>query len=419
MTALELSTAIQEKKLSVTEAVANCFEKIEKSQSGSFLALTKEQVFAQAKKVQAQIDAGDIPSPLVGVPIGIKDNITTMGIETTCASKMLEGYVPVFNATVVDKLEQAGMIVIGKLDMNEFAMGSAPAKEGGAAAVAAGEIPLAIVSDTGGDIRQPCAFYGATGIKPTYGAVSRHGLVAHASSMDQIGVIGRTVDDCTALLSIISGPDDMDATCIIDKPFSFKDNAPTLDGLRIGVPKNCAESGIDTVLKRLKAAGVMAEAFEMPLLEYMIPIYEIIACAEASSNLARFDGLKFGYRNPDAESLVDVYRLSRGEGFGLEVKQRIMFGSFALSAGCYDDYYKKALQARTLIKAAYKALFEKYDVIIAPAPPDKLDAITVSVNLAGLPAVALPTGFQLIGNAFAEKKLINTARVIEQLKGGM
>jgi len=431
MKALELSAAIQAKEMGVAEAVTKYIEAIEKSQSNNFLAVSKAQALAQAKKVQAQIDAGDVPSPLAGIPVAVKDNISTKGIETTCASKMLKGYVPVFNATVIDKLEQAGMIVVGKLNMDEFSMGSASNGNAAAAAVAVGEVPLAIASDTGGGIRQSCAFYGATGIKPTYGSVSRHGLIAYASSMDQIGPIGGSIDDCAAMLSVISGPDHMDSTCAIEKPFTFeKNNAQRLDGLRIGIPHNCCGScGSDitsasSAVKELKDAGAEIEVFEMPLLEHIIPTYHIIACAEASSNLSRYDGLKYGYRSPNAETLADVYRLSRAEGFGMEVKRRIMFGSLVLSSGFYNDYYKKALQVRTLIKKAYSSLFEKYDMIISPVAPDKLEAITVSANLAGLPAVALPCGcdsqglpmgFQLIGAAFTEEKLIKAARAYQNL----
>jgi len=470
--ALELSAQIKAKKLSVAEAVSAYLETIEKNdkQFNAFLSVSKEQALLRAKEIQSQIDscagAGEVLSPLAGVPIAIKDNISTENIKTTCASKMLESYTPVFNAAVIEKLEKAGMVVIGKLNMDEYAMGGSsetgafgavhnpwdPARVAGgssggsAAAVSAGETPIALGSDTGGSIRQPCAFCGVTGIKPTYGSVSRYGLVAYASSLDQIGPIGQNIDDCAALLSIISGPDSRDSTCVIKKPFEFSKAKPKLNGFKIGLPKNYFSSGIDEEVKKavLSAsgefilAGATVEEFEMPLMDYMIPAYYIIACAEASSNLSRYDGLKYGYRSANANSLSEVYRLSRSEGFGLEVKRRIMLGSFVLSSGYYDAYYKKALQVRALIKDAYNKLFTKYDMILSPVAPTTAyrigensgdpmkmymgDIYTVSINLAGLPAVALPCGFdksglpigfQLIGDAFSESKLVDMARLFQ------
>jgi len=450
------------------EAASAYFEKIEKNDSkyNAFLTVSKDKALARAKEVQSQIDRGETLSPLAGVPIAIKDNISTTGIETTCASKMLEGYTPVFNAAVIDKLEKAGMVVIGKVNMDEYAMGGSSetgvkgpvhnpwdiarvaggSSGGSAAAVIAGETPIALGSDTGGSIRQPCAFCGVTGIKPTYGSVSRYGLLAYASSLDQIGPIGQNIEDCAALLSIISGPDSRDSTCVIEKPFEFGEAKSKLENVKIGLPRNYYGSGIDdevknavlAVAKELGASGATIEEFEMPLMDYMIPAYYIIACAEASSNLSRYDGLKYGYRSPKAQSLSEVYRLSRNEGFGLEVKRRIMLGSFVLSSGYYDAYYKKALQVRALIKDAYTNLFKKYDMILSPVAPttaykigDNIgdpmkmymgDIYTVSINLAGLPSTALPCGFdaaglpigfQLIGDAFSENKLIGAARVYQ------
>ncbi|MCL2199391.1 MAG: Asp-tRNA(Asn)/Glu-tRNA(Gln) amidotransferase subunit GatA [Defluviitaleaceae bacterium] len=466
--ALELSTAIKAKKLSTTEAVNDYITKIEKNDANinAFISVQREQALAKAEAVQKRIGAGEVLSPLMGVPIAVKDNISTAGVATTCASKMLKGYTPVFNATVVDKLEQAGMIILGKLNMDEFAMGGSSetgffgevrnpidtsrtaggSSGGSAAAVAAGEIPLALGSDTGGSIRQPCSFCGVTGIKPTYGSVSRYGLLAYASSLDQIGTVGLNIDDCAALLAVISGADEKDSTCIIDKPFEFGAVTERLDNFKIGLPRNYFEKGIDgdvknSVLAAAKAfeeAGASIEEFDMPLTEYIIPAYYIIACAEASSNLSRYDGLKYGYRHEDAATLSQAYRLSRSEGFGLEVKRRIMLGSFVLSSGYYDAYYKKALQTRALLVKEYNRLFERYDMIISPVAPttayklgenisDPLkmymgDIYTVSVNLAGLPAVALPCGFdsegmpigfQLIGKAFSENKLVDAARAVQ------
>jgi len=476
MTALELATAIKSKKLSVTDAVSLYISAIEESEKkiNAFTVVSKERAFSRAKEVQARLDSGDNISSLAGVPIAIKDNISTEGIETACASKMLGGYTPVFDAAVIEKLEQAGMIVIGKTNMDEFAMGGSSetgaggavcnpwdvdrvaggSSGGSAAAVAAGEAPIALGSDTGGSIRQPCSFCGTTGIKPTYGAVSRYGLIAYASSLDQIGTIGQNIEDCAALLEIISGCDTRDSTCIIEKPFKFdlEKNCVDVKGVKIGLPKNYFESGIDgevkaavlAAAKELETAGASIEEFEMPFMDYMIPAYYIIACAEASSNLSRYDGLKYGFRSGSAKTLSDVYRLSRSEGFGLEVKRRIMLGSFVLSSGYYDAYYKKALQTRALIKDAYNKLFTQYDMILSPVAPTTAykrgenvddpikmymgDIYTVSINLAGLPAVSLPCGFsqagsgkqklpigfQLIGDAFSEKKLIDTARVYQK-----
>jgi len=475
MTALELASAIKSKQLSVPEAVSKYISTIEENEKNinAFTVVSKERAFSRAKEVQKQIDSGEV-SPLAGVPIAVKDNISTEGIETACASKILGGYTPVFDAVVIEKLEQAGMIVIGKTNMDEFAMGGSSetgaggavcnpwdlsrvaggSSGGSAAAVAAGEVPIALGSDTGGSIRQPCSFCGTTGIKPSYGAVSRYGLIAYASSLDQIGTIGQNIEDCAALLEIISGCDTRDSTCIIEKPFKFdleKDYAD-IKGIKIGLPKNYFESGIDedvktavlAAAKELEAAGASIEEFEMPFMDYMIPAYYIIACAEASSNLSRYDGLKYGFRSESAKTLSDVYRLSRSEGFGLEVKRRIMLGSFVLSSGYYDAYYKKALQTRALIKDAYNKLFTQYDMILSPVAPTTAykrgenvddpikmymgDIYTVSINLAGLPAVSLPCGcsqagsgkqklpigFQLIGDAFSEKKLIDTARVYQK-----
>ena len=467
LSALELSSAIRAKELGVVEVTKAYLDLLEKNGNkyNAFVSHAGEKALARAEILQKQLDDGGAPSPLFGVPIALKDNISTLGLETNCASKMLTGYKPIYDATVVGKLEQAGLIIVGKLNMDEFAMGGSSetgaqgpvlnprditrvaggSSGGSAAAVAAGEIPIALGSDTGGSIRQPCAFCGVTGIKPTYGAVSRHGLIAYASSLDQIGPVGQNIDDCAALLSIISGPDVRDATCSIGAPFDFEVEG-NVRGLRIGLPTNYLATGIDSdvaaaihaAAAEFAAAGATVEEFTMPLMDYVVPAYYIIACAEASSNLSRYDGLKYGYRNADAKTLSELYKTSRSEGFGLEVKRRIMLGSFVLSSGYYDAYYKKALQVRGLICAAYTDIFTRFDMILSPVAPTVAykigenlddpvkmymgDIYTVSVNMAGLPAVALPCGtndaglpigMQLIGPAFSEAKLIDAARVYE------
>ncbi|MCL2758884.1 MAG: Asp-tRNA(Asn)/Glu-tRNA(Gln) amidotransferase subunit GatA [Treponema sp.] len=472
LTALELASAIKAKKISVPEAVSAYMDNIEKNdkQFNAFLTVASEKALECAVEVQAKIDKGEVLSPLAGVPVSLKDNISTEGIETTCASKMLKGYKPVYNAAVVEKLERAGMIIIGKNNMDEFALGCSgeteafgairnpwdvtrSAGDGSAAAVIAGETPLALGTDTGGYIRQPCAFCGITGINPTYGSVSRYGIIANVSSMDQAGPVGQNIEDCAALLSIISGSDERDSTCLIKEPFEFDLTAgvpaDSMKGVRIGVPANVTSGAITPLdddiknavfaaVKEYEAAGASIEEFEMPLMDYVIPAYCIIGSAELSSNLAKFDGLKFGYRSGDAKTLSDVYKLSRTEGFGMEVKRRIMLGSFVLSAEQYEIYFKKAQQVRILIRDAYKKLFERFDFILSPVtaaaahkPGEYIDdpmktymgdIFTASVNLAGLPAAALPcgfnkqgmpVGFQLIGNTFSENKLINAGRVFQ------
>ncbi|MDR2941663.1 MAG: Asp-tRNA(Asn)/Glu-tRNA(Gln) amidotransferase subunit GatA [Treponema sp.] len=467
-TALELALSIKLKKTGVLETVSAYIEKVEKNdkQFNAFLTLSKESALNRAREIQARIDKGEEISPLAGTPIAIKDNISTIGVETTCASKILKGYKPVFNAAIVEKLERAGMIVFGKLNMDEFALGgssetgaygavhnpwdisrvSGGSSGGSAAAIASGQTPVALGTDTGGSIRQPCSFCGVTGIKPTYGSVSRYGIVAFASSLDQAGPIGQNIEDCAALLSIISGPDEKDSTCIMEKPFDFSVRRTEMKDIKIGIPKNYLEGGIEeevktavlSAAKEFESAGAKVEEFEMPLMDYMIPTYYIIAAAEVSSNLSKYDGLKYGYRSENAKTLSEVYRLSRSEGFGMEAKRRIMLGSFVLSSGYYDAYYKKALQARALIKDAYNKLFGRFDIILSPTAPttayklgDNIgdpvkmymgDIYTVSINLAGLPAAALPCGFdkqglpigfQLIGNAFSENKIIDVARVFQ------
>lgn len=413
------------------------------------------------------IAEGIYTGPLAGVPIAVKDNICVKGKKTTCASRMLENFVPSYQAEAVSRLEQAGMIVIGKTNMDEFAMGSTTetsaygvtrnpwntdhvpggSSGGSCAAVAAGEAYLALGSDTGGSIRQPSSFCGVTGVKPTYGTVSRYGLVAYASS-HQIGPIGKNTADCAALLEVIAGRDPKDSTSLDRKDLDFSGAMDQkITGMKFGIPKEYLAKGLDgevknsfmEALKILTGQGAIVEFFSVSTMEYMIPAYYIIASAEASSNLERFDGVKYGYRAADYEGLHDMYYKTRTEGFGEEVKRRIMLGSFVLSSGYYDAYYLKALRAKALIRQEFDRAFEKYDVILAPAAPhtaprigeslkDPLamylgDIYTVAVNLCGLPAISvpcgvdskgLPIGIQMIGNRFEEKKIFRSAAAFER-----
>ena len=470
-TALELGRLIKSGEVSSPELVAESLGLIKKTQQdiNAFITVCEErELLKKAEVVQNQIRSGKLDSPLAGVPAAIKDNICTKDIRTTCASKMLSDFVPTYNAAVVQRLEDAGAIIIGKTNMDEFAMGSTtessyfgPSKNphdktrvpggssgGSAAAVAAGAVPLALGSDTGGSIRQPSSYCGVTGIKPTYGTVSRYGLVAYGSSLDQIGPIAKDVSDCAALLEIISGYDKRDSTSYNRKDTDFTSalKADASD-LRIGIPSEYFADGIDTEVKEnvlaaadvLKAAGADTEVFELGLSKYAVPAYYIIACAEASSNLSRFDGVKYGYRTKEYEDLHEMYKRTRSEGFGGEVKRRIMLGSFVLSSGYYDAYYMKALRTKTLIKQTFDRAFEKYDVILGPAAPTVApelgtslanplkmylaDVYTVPANLAGLPSISLPCGkdsqglpigVMLTGNCFDEKSVIRAAYAYEQ-----
>ena len=466
-TALELGQAIKNKEMSAIEVAKEYLNRIEKNENNSFTTIDREKAILRAEIVQKRIESEEATSPLAGVPIGVKDNISTKDITTTCGSCMLENYTPIFNATVVDNLENADCVPIAKLNMDEFGMGGSNetsffgpvtnpwdtsrvtggSSGGNAAAVANGDIPIGIGSDTGGSIRQPCSFNNLTGIKPTYGTVSRYGLIAFASSLDQIGPMGKDINDCAALLSIISGPDEKDSTCITQQSFKFNPNVPkNLNGVHIGIPTNFFKEGIDEDVAKavlsaaddFKKAGANIIEFEMPLTEHMVNAYYIIACAEASSNLSRYDGIKYGYRADNIDNLSDVYRLSRTQGFGIEVKRRIMLGSFVLSSGYYDAYYKKALQTRAIIKKNYDQLFSKLDMILSPIAPTtaykigqnigdpikmyNADIYTVSINLAGLPAISLPCGFdsnglpiglQLIGQTFSEENLVKAGQVYQ------
>ena len=473
MTALEMGRRIQNRELGCVEATTAILDAIKATdrELNAYISVQKTEALAKAKEVQSRLDAGEKLSPLAGVPVAVKDNICTKGIPTTCGSKMLADFKPIYSATVVEKLEAAGMVPIGKLNMDEFSMGGSnetsyfgPAKNpwdlsrvpggssgGAAAAVAGREAPLAIGTDTGGSIRQPCSFCGVSGIKPTYGSVSRYGLIAYASSLDQIGPIGRDIRDCAAALEILSGPDARDSTCVARRPFDFAGVfTGDVKGMKIGLPENDLGQGLDGDIREaitgaaaaFEELGAEVETFTLPMIEYGVPAYYIIASAEAGSNLSRYDGIKYGYRAGEAENLVEVYLKSRSEGFGFEVKRRIMLGSFVLSSGYYDAYYHKALQVRGMIGRAFASAFERYDLILSPvaptaayrvgeniADPIKMylgDIYTVSVNLAGLPAVAipcgksregLPVGMQLIGRPMSEPTLLRAADAFSRWKG--
>ena len=461
LTPLEAGEKIRKKEIGVRELTEYALGRIDAvdGEVSAFLRTEREAALARADEVQKQIDEGQAASPLAGVPYGLKDNICSKGLETTCASKILGGFRPPYDATIVKKLNNAGLIMVGKTNMDEFAMGSTTetsyykttknpwdlqrvpggSSGGSAAAVAAREVPFTIGSDTGGSIRQPAAYCGVTGLKPTYGAVSRFGLIAYGSSLDQIGPIAPTARDCAAVFDAISGYDEMDSTSMPMEIQALANIEGGVKGMTIGIPKSYfgdglsaeVRSGIEDAMKVLEGEGANVEEFEFSMLDYAVPAYYIIASAEASSNLSRFDGVKYGFRSENAEGLRDVYLKTRTEGFGSEVKKRIMLGAFALSSGYYDAYYNKALQVKALIKQAFDNAFEKYDMILGPVVPttapkigeslkDPLamylsDIYTVSVNLAGLPGLSLPCGFdgegmpvgmQLLGKAFDDAKLL-------------
>ncbi len=364
----------------------------------SFVTVDREGALKQAKEVQKKIDAGELTAPLAGVPVAIKDNMCTEGLLTTCSSKILGNFVPTFTSEAVLNLQKAGAVILGKTNMDEFAMGSTTetsafgetknpwntehvpggSSGGSCAAVAAGECFYALGSDTGGSIRQPSSFCGVTGIKPTYGTVSRYGLIAYGSSLDQIGPVAKDVTDCATILETIASHDLKDSTSVERKDTDFTSAlVDDVKGMKIGIPKDYFGEGLDpevkeavlNAAKKLEEKGAIVEEFELSLVEYAIPAYYVIACAEASSNLARFDGVKYGYRTKEYEGLHNMYKKSRSEGFGAEVKRRIMLGSFVLSSGYYDAYYLKALRTKALIKKAFDKAFEKYDMILGPAAP--------------------------------------------------
>lgn len=477
LSAVELGAAIGTGKATAVEAMEAVLGRIEETEEElhCYITIDKKKALERAADAQRRIESGELAGALAGVPMAVKDNLCTEGMLTTCASRMLGNFVPAYTAQAVRNLERAGAVVIGKTNMDEFAMGSTTetsaygvtrnprgmehvpggSSGGSAAAVAAGECFFALGSDTGGSIRQPASHCGVVGMKPTYGTVSRFGLVAYGSSLDQIGPLCRTVEDCAAVLEILSadsGEELRDSTYLGRKDIDFTSALKKdVKGMRIGVPRDYFGRGLDCEVKDavLAAAecfrenGAIVEEFDLNLVEYAIPAYYTIAAAEASSNLERFDGIKYGYRAADAEELHQMYKKTRSEGFGPEVKRRIMLGSFVLSSGYYDAYYLKALRVKAMIKQAFDRAYARYDCILGPVAPttaprlgesldDPLkmylgDIYTISVNLAGLPAISLPCGadkgglpigLQLIGDCFMEKKILQTAYTYEQLKKG-
>lgn len=474
LSAAQLAKMLRNKEITSVELTKAVFDRIDEVESkvDSYLYLNKEAALAKAAEIDAKLTNGEVLAPLAGIPIAIKDNISTKGMPTTCASRMLVNYTPVFNATVMDKLEGQGAIILGKLNMDEFAMGSStensyfkttknphniecvPGGSSGASAacIAAGEAILSLGSDTGGSIRQPASLCGVVGLKPTYGSVSRFGLVAFASSLDQIGPFGKTVEDVALLQDAISGHDKMDATSADREYTSLFDNLnDDIKGLRIGVPKEYFGEGVKPEIKEsvmasvkaLEAKGAEIVEISLPSTDYALSAYYIIACAEASSNLARYDGVKYGFRAENTNGLVDMYEKTRSEGFGREVKRRIMLGTFVLSSGYYDAYYKRAKLLQKKIEVEFNKAFESCDVIITPTSPCEAfkigekssnplemyasDICTVTVNIAGLPAVSVPCGYseaglpygmQIIGKKFDEQTILNTALAHEKLVGG-
>ena len=475
--AVELAQAIKAGETTAVEAMKAVLDRIDASEESihAYVTIDRESALAKAEAVQKQIEAGELTGPLAGVPVAIKDNMCTEGVLTTCSSRILGNFIPTFTAEAVKNLEKAGAVMIGKTNMDEFAMGSTTetsaygvtrnpwntehvpggSSGGSAAAVAAEECFFALGSDTGGSIRQPASFCGVVGLKPTYGTVSRYGLIAYGSSLDQIGPLTKDVTDCATVMEAIASHDTKDSTSI-DRAAIGKDTDFTsaliedVKGMKIGIPRDYFGDGLDSEVKEavlaaakaLEAKGAIVEEFDLSLVEYAIPTYYTIAAAEASSNLERFDGVKYGYRTKEYEGLHNMYKKTRSEGFGPEVKRRIMLGSFVLSSGYYDAYYLKALRVKAMIRKAFDDAFSKYDLILGPVAPttapklgeslsDPLkmylgDIYTISVNLAGLPGISvpcgvdsqgLPIGMQLLADSFEEKKLIQAAYTYEKIRG--
>ena len=470
LTVHELQEKIKSKEITIKEITKAYVDRINEKEKDvqAFLTTLTDEAVKQAEEIQNKKETGEITGDLAGIPIGIKDNICIKGVKTTCASKMLENFVAPYNATVIEKISQENIISLGKLNMDEFAMGSSTehsyfkntknpwdlkkvpggSSGGSAAAVAANLVPWALGSDTGGSIRQPASFCGVVGLKPTYGLVSRYGLVAFASSLDQIGPITKDVKDAAMLLNIIAGHDKKDTTSSqrpkVDYTKALKNN---VKGLKIGLPKEFFGEGINEEVKEslqkaietYKELGAEIEEFSLDISKFSLAAYYIIACAEASSNLGRFDGIRYTYRTPEFKNLKEIYKKSRSEGFGAEVKRRIILGTYVLSSGYYDAYYKKGQQVRTLVMNEFNKAFEKYDVILTPTSPTVAfdigsksnnplemylaDICTVSVNVAGLPGISIPCGvdkagmpigMQLIGNKFCEETILNAAYTFEQ-----
>ncbi|MFD1850759.1 Asp-tRNA(Asn)/Glu-tRNA(Gln) amidotransferase subunit GatA [Oceanobacillus bengalensis] len=464
----ELEEKLHNNEITVEDLVAESYKRIEEvdDQIHAFLTLNEADAKAKAKALDNAKDHG---ASLFGMPAGIKDNIMTKGLRTTCASQFLDNFEdPLYDATVMQKLNNEKIVTVGKLNMDEFAMGSSNENSsytgarnpwntdhvpggssgGSAAAVAAGEVLFSLGSDTGGSIRQPAAFCGVVGMKPTYGRVSRFGLVAFASSLDQIGPITRTVEDNARVLEVIAGHDKMDATSAnVDVPKYTQSLTNDVKGLKIAVPKEYLAEGVNpevkeavmNALKVYESLGATWEEVSLPHSKYAVATYYLLSSSEASANLARFDGVRYGVRSENADNMIDMFKMSRSEGFGKEVKRRIMLGTFALSSGYYDAYYKKAQKVRTLIKNDFDKIFEDYDVVIGPTTPtpafkvgekinDPLtmyanDILTIPVNLAGVPGISVPCGFsenglpiglQIIGKHFDESTVYRTAHAFEQ-----
>lgn len=470
LTVHELQEKLKNKELKITDITKAYVDRINEKEKDvqAFVTVLADEALKQAEDIEKKVESGEITGEFAGIPIGIKDNMCTKGVKTTCSSKMLENFVSPYDATVIEKLNKENIIDLGKLNMDEFAMGGSTeysyftktrnpwdlnkvpggSSGGSAAAVAANLVPWALGSDTGGSIRQPSSFCGVVGLKPTYGLVSRYGLVAFASSLDQIGPITKDVRDCANLLNLIAGHDEKDTTSSkrekIDYTKCLKND---VKGLKIGVPKEFFGEGINEEVKaslekaieKYKELGAEVEEFSLDIAQYALATYYIIACAEASSNLGRFDGIRYTYRTPEYKNLKEIYKKSRSEGFGSEVKRRIILGTYVLSSGYYDAYYKKAQQVRTLVMNEFNKGFERYDVILTPTSPTVAfdigsksnnplemylaDICTVSVNIAGLPGISIPCGvdkegmpigMQLIGNKFAEETILNAAYTYEQ-----